>query len=67
MKELPKEIVQRRKNYRKLVEQLNMEHVRYRWLVPEGLHFMWNNKRIAIKAIDHMKDFLTQELKKRGK
>lgn len=63
MKELLKEIVQRRKYYRKLVEKLNSEHVRYRWLIPECLSFMWDNK-LLIKTIDQMKEFLNQKAKK---
>lgn len=43
MKKLPKEIIQRRKNYRKLIEELNSEQVRYRSLVPEGLSFIWKS------------------------
>lgn len=68
MKELPKQILQNRRNYRKLIEKLSTEHVRYRWLIPEGVNSFWKDKRIMIKSPEKMREFLNQEGKnKEGK
>lgn len=48
---LLKEVIQTRKNYRKIIEKLNSEQIRYRWQVPEGLSFMWRAKRVWIHSM----------------
>lgn len=63
LKELPKEVVQTRKNYKMLIEKLISDGVRYRWQIPEGLSFMWKRKRILIKSVEQM-DFLSLEGKR---
>lgn len=40
MKELPKEIIQSRRSYKKIVDKLKGDNVRYRWELPEGLSFV---------------------------
>lgn len=37
MKELPKEVVQKRRDYKKLTDKLRPEDIRYRWEIPESL------------------------------
>lgn len=66
LKELPKDVLQMRRNYRKITERLSSEHNRYRWQIPEGLSFIWKGKRVLIKSVDQMKEFLKQEGKKQG-
>lgn len=65
MKELSRQVLQERKKYRKLTEKLRLKNIRYRWELPEGLSFNFQDRRINIKTteqmvcflFDHQKDF----------
>lgn len=38
-KELPKEVIHERKNYKKLIDKLNLEKIHYRWDLSQGVCF----------------------------
>lgn len=57
-KELPKEIIQRRKDFKQLVEKLRQEQVCYRWEVPHGISFLYENKKVWIRTREQMQEFL---------
>lgn len=66
MKELPKEVISARKNYKKLTEKLNLENTRYRWEIPEGLSFTYKSKRVIVKTIAQMNKFLNDHCEDPG-
>lgn len=58
-KELPRDLINQRKEYRQLIDRLRHEQVWYRWEIPRGVSFMYNQKRYLIKTYDQMREFLT--------
>ncbi|XP_048348363.1 uncharacterized protein LOC125430482 [Sphaerodactylus townsendi] len=60
MKELPVSIQQRRKDYRRMTSFLMDEKIKYRWIIPEGLLFLWKGKRINITTVPQAQEFLTK-------
>lgn len=57
-KELPREVIQQRKNFKQLVEKLKQDQIRFRWELPVGISFMYNAKRLMIKSTEQMQEFL---------
>lgn len=58
-KELPREVIQQRKNLKPLVEKLKQEQISFRWELPVGISFMLNSKKIMIRTIEQMQEFLS--------
>lgn len=58
-KELLRELIKQRKEYRQLTDKLRQEQVRYRWEIPRGVSFMFNQKRYLRKTAEQMNEFLT--------
>lgn len=56
LKELPRKVLQQRKEYRTLTEKLKNYKARYRWEIPEGLSFNLEEKRYVVKNLAQMKD-----------
>lgn len=65
MKQLPRNVLQNRKKYRKLTDKLKQLNIRYRWEIPQGVSFNYQSTRQIIKnteqivmfMFDHSKDF----------
>ncbi|XP_048348202.1 uncharacterized protein LOC125430314 [Sphaerodactylus townsendi] len=58
MKELPVSIQQRRKDYKKLTNLLKDSSTTYRWIIPEGISFVWNGKRFNLTTVPQAQEFL---------
>lgn len=50
-----------------MTEILRQEQIRYRWEVLWGLSFMYDNKKLMIKTVEQMKEFLVSTKKDIGK
>ncbi|XP_048340046.1 golgin subfamily A member 3-like [Sphaerodactylus townsendi] len=61
MKELPASIQQRRKDYRRLTNLLMERKIKYRWIIPEGLSFLWKGKRMNVVTVPQAQEFLAKE------
>lgn len=48
LKELPKKVIQSRKEYHPLTEILKKQDIRYRWKIPEGLSFKAKGKKYIV-------------------
>lgn len=66
-RELPKDMIRRRKEFKQLIDKLKQENIRFRWEIPRGLSFMYNNKKIWIKTEEQMNDFFKIAKKDQGK
>lgn len=62
-KELPRDVIQQRKEFKQLLERLRHEQIRYRWEIPRGISFSYDNKRITIKTKAQMQEFLMSNKK----
>lgn len=57
-KELPKDVIQQRKEFKQLLDRLRLEQIQYRWEIPRGISFSYDGKRINIKMKQQMQEFL---------
>lgn len=60
IRELPKQVVTFRRDMRKLTEKLWIKKIWFRWEVPLGISFIWNEKHITIKTEEQMEAFLSE-------
>lgn len=58
LKEVPWRIRQRRKAYKDLTKRLHKCAISFRWLIPEGVQFVFNNKTIKLDSMQKAQDFL---------
>lgn len=63
---MPREVFKQRKEFKKLTDKLKSEQIRFRWEIPCGLGFMYNNKKIWVKTNDQMNKFLRTTAKDQG-
>lgn len=61
-KELSKTVIQQRKAFKQLIDKLIQKKIRYRWEIPNGVSFMFENRRLWIKMMDQMREFITTKL-----
>lgn len=57
-KELPRDLIKQRREFKQLVDRLRQEQVKYRWEIPCGLSFLYKKKRWMIKSFEQMQEFL---------
>lgn len=57
-KELPRDLIKQRREFKQIVDKLRQEQTRYRWKVPRGISFMYSNKFFLLKSQEQMQDFL---------
>lgn len=60
LKELPREVINRRKNYKPLTEKLKNYKIRFRWEIPEGLSFFLKGTRRNVMNLEKMKEVLQE-------
>lgn len=58
MKELPKQLIEDRRTYKKLVDILKGKDKRFRWELPTGLSFVFKGQRKYITTKAQMNEFL---------
>ncbi|XP_048340576.1 uncharacterized protein LOC125426363 [Sphaerodactylus townsendi] len=63
MKEIPQSIQRLRKDYKCLTDTLRKNNIVYRWIIPEGISFVWNGKRLNIVTVQRAQE-ITQKLRK---
>ncbi|XP_048354840.1 uncharacterized protein LOC125433936 [Sphaerodactylus townsendi] len=63
MKEIPQSIQRRRKDYKCLTDTLRRNNITYRWIIPEGVSFVWSGKRLNINTVQRAQE-ISQKLKK---
>lgn len=44
-KELSRDVIQQRKQFKQLIERLRQEQIHYRWEVPRDISFLYENKK----------------------
>lgn len=49
-KELPRDLIKQRREFKQIVDKLRQEQTRYRWEVPRGISFMYSNKFFLLKS-----------------
>lgn len=57
MKELPRAMVQDRKNVKKLTEKLRKLNIRFRWEIPDELSFTYGDVKRSITTLEQMESF----------
>uniref|UniRef100_A0A2D4ID63 Uncharacterized protein n=1 Tax=Micrurus lemniscatus lemniscatus TaxID=129467 RepID=A0A2D4ID63_MICLE len=72
MKQIPRRIRDIRREYSFLTKELLKRGINYRWLIPEGLLFTWQEQRHRIETLDKaelfvMEYFRGKEEEKRSK
>ncbi|XP_048348336.1 uncharacterized protein LOC125430473 [Sphaerodactylus townsendi] len=63
MKEIPQSIQRRRKDYKCLTDTLRRNNIVYRWIIPEGVSFVWSGKRLNIATVQRAQE-ISHKLKK---
>lgn len=58
LKEIPFQILKKRAEYKVLTDFLKQKDIRFRWLLPEGLTFSFNERKITINNKEKMDEFL---------
>lgn len=66
-KELPKDLIKQRKEFKKLIDKFRQEQMQYRWEIQYGVSFLYNNKRFLIKTQTQMQEFFTNAKDEPGK
>lgn len=66
-KELPKDLIKQRKEFKKLIDKFRQEQMQYRWEIQYGVSFLCNNKRFLIKTQTQMQEFFTNAKDEPGK
>ncbi|XP_048351425.1 uncharacterized protein LOC125432106 [Sphaerodactylus townsendi] len=66
LKEIPQSIQRRRKDYKCLTDTLRKNNIIYRWIIPEGVSFVWNGKRLNITMVQRAQraQEISQKLRK---
>lgn len=57
LKQIPRRVREMRREYQFLTKILLQKGVNYRWLLPEGLVFMWQQQIYRIDSMDKAKAF----------
>uniref|UniRef100_A0A670YPM3 L1 transposable element RRM domain-containing protein n=1 Tax=Pseudonaja textilis TaxID=8673 RepID=A0A670YPM3_PSETE len=57
LKQVPRRVREMRREYRFLTKKLLEKDVNYRWLIPEGLMFIWQEQRHRIDSIEKAEIF----------
>lgn len=60
LKQIPKRVREKRRNYNFLTNFLNRRKIIFRWLLPEGLLISWQGRKIKIDNPTAAQDFLDQ-------
>lgn len=66
LRELPKKVVQARKEYKDLMVKLKEEGINYRWGIPVELSFIFQGSRRFIRNKDQKEEFLNKLQKGKG-
>lgn len=66
LKELPKKVIESRKQYKQLVDKLRKLKIRFRWEIPTGLSFFFKGKRKWISNVEEIKKAM-KDLEKEAK
>lgn len=56
-KEIPKEVVLQRKQFKPLVEKLSQDKVRFRWEIPRGVSFLYESRKWSIRTTEQLNEF----------
>lgn len=63
MKELPRQVILQRKKFKKLIEVLKKKKIRFRWELPEGVTFIFKDKRTTIRLEEDLEKFVKENEK----
>lgn len=55
---MPKQVTLQRKKFKQLVDKLIQAKIRFRWEIPRGVSFPFENKRWWIKTEEEMQEFI---------
>lgn len=58
LRELPRQIITERKKYREFTDKLKKMGIRFRWEIPSGLNFTYDNAQQRILSTEQMSKFL---------
>lgn len=58
LREMPRQVIIERKSYRELTDKLKKQGVRFRWEMPLGLSFSYDNAQHRITSTEQMTKFL---------
>lgn len=60
LKELPKKVIETRKQYKPLVDKLKKLKIRFRWEIPMGVSFFFKGKRKLIRDLEEMRRIMKE-------
>lgn len=66
LKELPRQVILKRKKVRRLTDKLKKKDVRFIWEIPTGLSFTYDGARHVIVSEDQLNRFLSDYEKNFG-
>ncbi|XP_015280709.1 PREDICTED: apolipoprotein A-IV-like [Gekko japonicus] len=66
LREIPWKVREKRFEYQTLVELLKQQNIQFRWLIPEGLFFIYKGKRYKINSLFKLEEFLEKNGKDLG-
>lgn len=52
-----------KKPFKLLIEKLIQGKIRFRWEIPRGVSFLYENKKMIVKSTEQMHEFLLEKMK----
>lgn len=66
VKDIPWRIREKRQNYKLITRCLQENKIEYRWIIPEGIFFLYQGQRFKINSIFKAKEFLKKHATELG-